>query len=97
MKAFKSCSLDVKVFVPAGGYFMLLDVSNVKVDEKYKANGESHDEAVAQYLIHEKGLALIPLRSFYIDQETSPKCYLRIALCKDEPTTIKACKIIANL
>jgi hypothetical protein len=45
----------------------------------------------------EKGLALIPLASFYIDQSTSPKQYLRMALCKDEPTTIKACQIISNL
>lgn len=47
VKAFQSCSLDVKVFVPAGGYFMLIDVSKVKVDDKYYSEGQSHDEAVS--------------------------------------------------
>lgn len=75
---------------------MVVDVAQVKVAEEFKQPECGQDEAVARYFMHH-GLAFIPLSSFYVDQSTSPKNYLRIALCKDEQTTIKACQIIANL
>jgi len=46
---------------------MVIDVSNVKVDERYYEGGRAHDEAVSQWLLQEKKIALIPLKSFYID------------------------------
>lgn len=76
---------------------MVIDVSGLKVDQRFYEGGRSHDEAVAQWFLIEKGLAMIPLKSFYIDQSSSPTHYLRLALCKDEATTIKASDIIASL
>lgn len=57
----------MKVFCPEGGYFMVIDVANIKVDQRYYQGNRSHDEAVAQWFLIEKGLAMIPLKSFYID------------------------------
>lgn len=101
MKAFEESPLDITCYVPKGGYFMVLDVSRVKVDEKYYLDEETgkkveHDEAVANYFF-ENGLGLISMGMFYIEDQKSPKKYLRIAISKSKEETIKAAEIIKGM
>ena len=79
---------DLKLWIPKGGYFVLADISAVKVNEKYliDENGQkrSKDYAFAYQLAFENKVVCIPVSPFYSTKDTHlGEKYVRFAFCKD--------------
>ena len=57
---------DVDIFLPNGGYFVIVDISRQKVKEEFFENGKFlRDFAYVIQLQKEKKLASIPVTPFY--------------------------------
>ncbi len=76
----------LKVIPSHGTYFQLLDYSDVSDKDEF-------DFAV--WMTKEKGLASIPVSSFYHDKKNQH--ILRFAFPKEEETLLKAAEILNNL
>ncbi|XP_065650326.1 LOW QUALITY PROTEIN: kynurenine--oxoglutarate transaminase 3 [Hydra vulgaris] len=55
----------LKPIMPDGGYFMLVDITGLNVDRSGYDDGTPLDKIVQQWLIKDKGLAIIPCSEFY--------------------------------
>lgn len=90
-------SLDIDLWIPKGGYFVLADISRVNVMEKYmvdeEGNKRTKDYAFAYQLANENKVVCIPISPFYgaSDSHLGEK-YVRFAFCKDEEMLIEAGK-----
>lgn len=74
---------------PEGGYFVLVNMSKVKVPEGYPfpphVASRPRDFKLAWFLIQEFGVAAIPPTEFYTDANASiAEDYLRFAVCKPD-------------
>uniref|UniRef100_A0AAQ5WXU2 Aminotransferase class I/classII large domain-containing protein n=1 Tax=Amphiprion ocellaris TaxID=80972 RepID=A0AAQ5WXU2_AMPOC len=59
-------SMGLQPIMPEGGYFMITDISSVKVNLNDQSNtDEPFDFRFVKWLIKEKGLATIPVSAFY--------------------------------
>lgn len=73
---------------PEGGYFVLVNLSKVKLPEGYRfpphVLERARDFQLAWFLIKELGVAAIPPTEFYTAKnEKEAENYLRFAVCKD--------------
>lgn len=63
----------MNLWIPEGGYFVISDVSNVKIPDKYflDPNGKklSRDMAFVFWLAREKGVITVPCTSFYDEKK----------------------------
>lgn len=74
---------------PEGGYFVLVNLSKVKLPEGYRfpphVLERARDFQLAWFLIKELGVAAIPPTEFYTAKnEKEAENYLRFAVCKDD-------------
>lgn len=60
---------DFDLWIPKGGYFVIADISRVKVDEKYftddDGNPRTKDYAFSIKLAYEEGVVAVPCSPFY--------------------------------
>lgn len=61
-------------WVPNGGYFIVTDISEIEIPEKYFICDEdgsrlTRDFAFAHYMIHEVGVVCIPCSPYYENKE----------------------------
>ena len=80
---------DIDLWIPKGGYFVIADISRVKVDEKYfvdeQGNKRTKDYAFCTQLAYEEGVVAIPCSAFYSKEDVHlGEKYVRFAFCKDE-------------
>lgn len=78
---------DFDLWIPKGGYFILADISRIKVAEKYMkdedGNPRTRDYAFCYQLAHEEGVVGIPCTPFYSKEDTNlGETYIRFAFCK---------------
>lgn len=83
------CKFDFDLWIPKGGYFVMADISRVKVNEKYfkddQGNDRTKDYAFAIQLAYENGVVVIPCSPFYdVKDKHLGEKYVRFAFCKDE-------------
>jgi hypothetical protein len=56
LKSVVESDLDIDVWIPQSGYFLLIDISRVKLQEKYFKDGEgkplTRDEAFVSWMAH---------------------------------------------
>lgn len=81
-------SLDINLWIPKGGYFVLADISRVPILEKYltdeHGNKRSRDLAFAYQLAYENRVVCIPMSPFYGPEDSKlGERYVRFAFCKD--------------
>ncbi|KAL7272382.1 arylformamidase [Rhizina undulata] len=74
---------------PDGGYFVLVNLSKIKLPENYDfpphVRERARDFWLAWFLIKEIGVAAIPPTEFYTpENEKEAENYLRFAVCKDD-------------
>ncbi|CUS13047.1 unnamed protein product [Tuber aestivum] len=74
---------------PEGGYFVLVNMSKVKMPEGYEfpshVSSRPRDFQLSWFLIKEIGVAAIPPTEFYTEaNEKEAENYLRFAVCKDD-------------
>ena len=74
---------------PEGGYFVLVNMSKVKVPEDYPfpehVASRPRDFKLAWFLIQEVGVAAIPPTEFYTDKNQHlAEDYIRFAVCKED-------------
>lgn len=74
---------------PEGGYFVLCNMSSVKLPEDYPfpphVASRPRDFKLCWFLIHEVGVAAIPPTEFYTDANSHiAEDYLRFAVCKND-------------
>lgn len=74
---------------PEGGYFVLANLSSVKLPEDYPfpphVSSRPRDFKLAWFLIQEVGVAAIPPTEFYTDENAHiAEDYLRFAVCKND-------------
>ncbi|PWW72240.1 PLP-dependent transferase [Tuber magnatum] len=74
---------------PEGGYFVLVNMSKVKMPESYEfpphVSSRARDFQLSWFLIKEIGVAAIPPTEFYTKaNEKEAENYLRFAVCKDD-------------
>jgi kynurenine aminotransferase len=74
---------------PEGGYFVMANLSKVKLPEDYPfpphVARQPRDFKLAWFLIQEFGVAAIPPTAFYTDaNKTIVEDYLRFAFCKPD-------------
>ncbi len=69
IKTLLECPLDIDIWIPKGGYFVLADISRVEVKEKYMVdddgNKRTKDYAFAYHFAHENKVVCIPVSPFY--------------------------------
>ena len=80
---------DFDIWIPKGGYFVLADISRIKIDEKYmvdeNGNKRTRDYAFCYQLAHEEGVVGIPCTPFYSQEDANlGEQYIRFAFCKEE-------------
>ena len=80
---------------PEGGYFVLVNMSKVKLPEDYKfpahVENRPRDFKLSWFLIMELGVAAIPPTEFYTPENSHvAEDYLRFAVCKDDDVLEKA-------
>lgn len=81
--------------LPEGTYFVLLDVSKLKVPENYvfpaSLNGRGKDFKYAWFIAQEIGVSSIPVSEFYCEEHIHiGERFVRLAFCKDLDTLRKA-------
>nr|XP_057919412.1 kynurenine--oxoglutarate transaminase 1 isoform X2 [Doryrhamphus excisus] len=81
-------SVGLKPIMPEGGYFMITDISSIKVDlNDQSTKGESYDFRFVKWLIKEKGLATIPVSAFYSPEHGKEfDKYIRFCFIKEDAT-----------
>ncbi|XP_060719070.1 kynurenine--oxoglutarate transaminase 1-like isoform X1 [Tachysurus vachellii] len=88
-------SVGLQPILPEGGYFMITDISSLKVDmNDPNSKDEPYDYRFVKWLIKEKRLGTIPVSAFY-SQESRPQFqnYIRFCFVKDD-STLKAAEDI---
>ncbi|XP_074473851.1 kynurenine--oxoglutarate transaminase 1-like isoform X1 [Sebastes fasciatus] len=90
-KKLASCleSVGLKPIMPEGGYFMIADVSSVKVDvnDSMTTEDEPYDFRFVKWLTKEKGLATIPVSAFYSPEHRKDfDKYIRFCFVKEDST-----------
>ncbi|GIC90792.1 kynurenine--oxoglutarate transaminase [Aspergillus udagawae] len=81
--------LNIPYSDPEGGYFVLANMSSVKLPEDYPfpphVASRPRDFKLCWFLIHEVGVAAIPPTEFYTDTNAHiAEDYLRFAVCKND-------------
>ncbi|KAE8358871.1 pyridoxal phosphate-dependent transferase [Aspergillus caelatus] len=81
--------LNIPYSDPEGGYFVLANMSSVKLPEDYPfpphVASRPRDFKLCWFLIHEVGVAAIPPTEFYTDANAHiAEDYLRFAVCKND-------------
>lgn len=81
-------AVGLKPVMPQGGYFMVADVSPLKLEFKDQdANDEEYDFKFVKWLIREKGLATIPVSAFYSPEHQKDfNKYIRFCFVKEDST-----------
>ncbi|XP_062410515.1 kynurenine--oxoglutarate transaminase 1 isoform X1 [Sardina pilchardus] len=81
-------SVGLQPILPQGGYFMITDVSTLKVDlNDPSTEGEPYDYRFVKWLIKEKGLATIPVSAFYSPEHQKDfQNYIRFCFVKEDST-----------
>ncbi|XP_034457939.1 kynurenine--oxoglutarate transaminase 1 isoform X2 [Hippoglossus hippoglossus] len=81
-------SIGLQPIVPEGGYFMITDISSVKVDlNDQSPKDEAYDFRFVKWLIKEKGLAAIPVSAFYSPEHSKQfDKYIRFCFVKEDST-----------
>ena len=87
--------LGVPYSEPEGGYFVMVNLSKVKLPENYPfpphVAERPRDFQLAWFLIQDVGVAAIPPTEFYTDANAPiVKDYLRFAVCKPDDVLEKA-------
>ncbi|XP_074546601.1 kynurenine--oxoglutarate transaminase 1-like [Halichoeres trimaculatus] len=92
-------SVGLQPIMPEGGYFMIADISSVKVDFKDESSeDEAYDFRFVKWLTKEKGLATIPVSAFYSPEHSKQfDKYIRFCFVKEESTMEAAESILRNL
>uniref|UniRef100_A0A8B9KF88 Kynurenine aminotransferase 1 n=1 Tax=Astyanax mexicanus TaxID=7994 RepID=A0A8B9KF88_ASTMX len=88
-------SVGLEPIMPQGGYFMITDISGLKVDlNDPSTKGEPYDFRIVKWLIKEKGLATIPVSGFYSQEHSGDfQKYIRFCFVKED-STLKAAEDI---
>lgn len=91
MKRFNAVfdELDLPYTEPEGGYFVMVNMSKVKLPADYPfpphVASRPRDFKLAWFLIQEVGVAAIPPTEFYTDQNAHlAEDYIRFAVCKPD-------------
>ncbi|XP_017316000.1 kynurenine--oxoglutarate transaminase 1 isoform X1 [Ictalurus punctatus] len=81
-------SVGLQPIMPEGGYFMMMDISNVKVDlNDPNTKDELYDSRFVKWLIKEKGLGTIPVSAFFsLEQRAHFQNYIRVCFVRDDST-----------
>uniref|UniRef100_A0AAQ5WWQ5 Aminotransferase class I/classII large domain-containing protein n=1 Tax=Amphiprion ocellaris TaxID=80972 RepID=A0AAQ5WWQ5_AMPOC len=81
-------SMGLQPIMPEGGYFMITDISSVKVNLNDQSNtDEPFDFRFVKWLIKEKGLATIPVSAFYSPEHRKEfDKYIRFCFVKEDST-----------
>ncbi|XP_073334377.1 kynurenine--oxoglutarate transaminase 1-like [Pagrus major] len=81
-------SVGLQPIMPQGGYFMIADISSVKVDYNGQTpEDEPYDFRFVKWLIKEKGLATIPVSAFYSPEHSKDfDKYIRFCFVKEDST-----------
>ncbi|KAJ8086479.1 arylformamidase [Marasmius tenuissimus] len=87
---------------PEGGYFVLLDVSRVKIPDDYpfpaSLNGRGRDFKVGWFVALEVGVSTIPVSEFYCAEHANiGEAFLRFAFCKDVDTLKRAAERLEKI
>ena len=86
LKALADSNLDIDVWIPQSTYFLMFDVSRVKIKEEFKKDKEgkerSQDIAFAYQLASEAGVVMMPGSCYFGDFTKGRDRYIRIAFCK---------------
>jgi len=87
--------LGLRYTIPEGSYFVLVDISKVKIPEDYNypsmLDGRGKDFKAAWFIAQEIGVSSIPVSEFYSDEHRGiGEAYIRFAFCKDEETLRRA-------
>jgi len=91
-------SVGMRPVHPDGGYFMLIDISDMNWDFGDKASGRGHDVDVVKWLTREYKLATIPTSVFYGEEwKHLGTDYIRVCLAKQDKTIDKAIEIIKTI
>lgn len=88
-------SVGLQPILPQGGYFMIADISTIKVDlNDQSTEGEPNDYRFVKWLIKQKGLATIPVSAFYSPEHQKDfQNYIRFCFVKED-STLKAAEDI---
>lgn len=81
--------LNIPYSIPEGGYFVLANLSKVKLPEGYEfpehVRDRPRDFKMAWFLIMEVGVAAIPPTEFYTEANTKlAEDWMRFAVCKED-------------
>uniref|UniRef100_A0AAY4AA04 Aminotransferase class I/classII large domain-containing protein n=1 Tax=Denticeps clupeoides TaxID=299321 RepID=A0AAY4AA04_9TELE len=89
-------SVGLQPILPQGGYFMIADISSLKVDfNDPSAQDEPYDYRFVKWLIKEKGLATIPVSAFYSPEHQKDfQNYIRFCFVKENATLNAAEEIL---
>lgn len=89
-------SVGLKPIMPEGGYFMVADISSLKVDLKDESSkDESYDFRFVKWLTKEKGLATIPVSAFYSPEHSKDfDKFIRFCFVKEDATLDAAADIL---
>ncbi|XP_047228113.1 kynurenine--oxoglutarate transaminase 1 [Girardinichthys multiradiatus] len=89
-------SAGLQPIMPEGGYFMITDISSVKVDlNDESTEDESYDFRFVKWLIKEKGLATIPVSAFFSPEHSKEfDKYIRFCFVKENSTLEAAEEIL---
>lgn len=76
-----------RAIIPDGGYFMILDLSDVDFQPPTNNKDLNYDQAFSEWLIKEKGIATIPVTSFFSPGHKKDfQRFLRLCFIKSEKT-----------
>ncbi|KAG9096242.1 hypothetical protein FS749_008840 [Ceratobasidium sp. UAMH 11750] len=83
--------LGLRYSVPEGSYFVLVDISGLKIPGDYNyprsIDGRGKDFRASWFIAQEIGVSTIPVSEFYCDEHRNiGEAYVRFAFCKDEET-----------
>ncbi|CAD8149363.1 unnamed protein product [Paramecium octaurelia] len=92
LKGLIESRLNLNYWVPSGGYFIVTDISNIEIPNKYFIQNDvkvTRDFAFAHYMINEFGVVCIPCSPYYENKETGQNL-VRWAFCKTDETISEA-------
>lgn len=101
----KNNKFDKNFYFPKGGYFLVVDISQLNVPStKYRLEGDEEGEVKYDKdfnfmlnLAHEKKVVVIPCTVFYTDENKSfGENFVRLAFCKMKSTLDKALNNLLN-
>lgn len=90
-------TIGLKPIVPEGGYFMVADAKDLKVDipKDFYDNSVTWDHNLARWLIQDKKFSTIPNSAFYSPEgQKENNHYLRFCFAKDEATFAKTAEVL---